>query len=171
MNQKLKNSYLEIGTIVNTHGIKGEVRILSGTTNPEETFSINKIIYFEKNDEINSLTIKTSRQHKKFTLVTFEGVNDINDIEWIKNTLIYVERNLEDDEYYLIDMVGKNVIDQNDKLIGIVSEIFDQGPYDSLIIKLKNGNSTNIPIVDEFKVKFNKGDDFVTVNIPKEFLD
>ncbi len=169
MNQNLKSNYIKIGTIVNTHGVKGEVRVLSGVTEPSEIFSKGNIIYFENNSQIKDLKINSYRPHKKFNLLTFEGINNINDIEWIKGNDIYVKRNLEDDEFYLNDLIDLNVYDQNNNLIGIVSEIIDHGPYESLKIKLNNGKSTNIPMIDEYEVKFNK--DKITVNIPKEFIN
>ncbi len=173
MNQKEKNSLLWLGTIVNTHGVKGEVRILADSDNIEKRFSIGEKLFYFDNDNIKKeLIIKSSRPHKQFILVIFEGVNNINDIEWIKGTKIYCLREkLDEDEYYISDLLGLEVIDQNNNSIGIVESVVDQGPYDSLNIKLSNGNSTNIPMVDEFKIKYNKEKKKVFVDIPKEFIE
>lgn len=168
MNQK-ENNLLWLGTIVNTHGVKGEVRVLSNSDDPEMRFKIgNKLIYF-KDTQQEEIVIKTMRPHKQFILLTFEGVNDINDIEWIKGSKIYCEREeLSDGEYYLSDMIGHPVIDQNETNIGIVLSVEDQGPYNNLIVKLTNGKEINIPIVDEFKIEFDNNK--VKVKIPKEFI-
>lgn len=173
MNQKEKNNLLWLGTIVNTHGVKGEVRVLTDSDNVDLRFkSGSKLYYFDKDNNREVLIVKSSRPHKQFMLITFEGVNNINDIEWIKSTKIYCEREeLKEDEYYISDLIDLEVIDQNNNMIGIVESVVDQGPYDSLNVKLSNGNSTNIPMVDEFKVEYNKKENKVFVNIPKEFIE
>lgn len=170
MIQKESNNLLWLGTIVNTHGVKGEVRILSNSENKEIRFAKDEILYFYKGEELSELKIASSRPHKQFILVTFVGINNINEIEWIKDTKVYCLRDeLEEGEYYLKDLVDLEVIDQNNNVIGIVTSIIDQGPYESLEVKLKNGKSTNIPMVDEFKIKHK--DNKVFVDIPIEFIE
>ncbi len=169
MNQK-ENNLLWIGTLVNTHGVKGEVRIMSDSDQPEITFAVgNELKYFNKEQE-GKLIIKSMRPHKQFILLTFEGINNINDIEWLKGTKMYCDRpELEDGEYYLKDLVGKSVIDQNNNTIGEVIDIIDQGPYENLIVKLSENKKTNIPMVDEFNVEFDG--DIVKVNLPEGFIN
>ena len=65
-----------IGKIVNTHGIKGEVRILSDFEYKEEVFKINNKLIVDNNE----LIIKSYRKHKNYDMVTFEGIDDINDV-------------------------------------------------------------------------------------------
>lgn len=171
MNQK-ENNLLWVGTIVNTHGLKGEVRILSDSTEPKEIFAKGKTIYFYNDGKLRNLIIASSRPHKRFTLVIFDKLDDINDIEWVKGKKIYIEREeLDKNEYYLSDLIGLEVIDQTNTVIGVVYEVTNKGPYESLEINLKNGNTTNIPMVDEFKIDFNKEKNIIEVEIPREFLN
>ncbi len=168
MNQK-ENNLLWIGTLVNTHGVKGEVRILSDVVDKEATFKVGnsiKYLYEGKQDE---LIIKSMRPHKQFILLTFEGFNSINDIEWLKGSKIYCDREeLNDGEYYLRDLIGSSVYDQNNTLLGIVIDIVDQGPYDNLIVELSNKTKTNIPMVDEFKINYDG--EKVQVNLPDGYI-
>ncbi|NQX83217.1 MAG: 16S rRNA processing protein RimM [Mycoplasmataceae bacterium] len=167
---KEKNNFLWLGTIVNTHGIKGEVRVLSNSDNLKMRFKVgNSLIYFRK-EIMEKIIIKTMRFHKKFILLTFEGVDSINDIEWIKGLKIYCEKNeLDDGKYYLSELVDKYVKDQSGEIIGIVTSIFDHGPYESLVIKLNNGNSTNVPMIEEFNFQFDGK--IINIKIPKEFIN
>ncbi len=169
-NQNQKNNLIWLGTIVNTHGIKGEVRILSNSNDIDDRFKSGSIIKYIKNNKVYDLIIKSSRKHKNFILVFFENINNINDIEWIKGTKIYcLKEKLLEDEYYLSDLINKKVFDQNNNFIGIVDSILDQNVYDSLVVKLETGISINIPIIDEFKIKFQN--DEIKVKIPNGFIN
>ncbi len=167
MNQK-ENSLIWIGTLVNTHGVKGEVRILSETDTPNETFAVGKTIEYVNNDNKGQFVIKTMRLHKQFILLTFEGINNINDIEYLKGSKIYCERaELDEGEYYLRDLIGCSINDQG-KVIGKIIDIVDQGPYENLIVELENNKKTNIPMVDEFEVEYDGKQ--VTVKLPEGYL-
>ncbi len=169
MSQK-ENNLIWAATLVNTHGVKGEVRILTNSDDPEKIFTKGSVVKYIENDVVKELTINSYRPHKQFILLTFEGIDNINDIEYLKGHKIYIDREeLEDDEYYLSDLKDKPVFDQDNNEIGKVLDIVDQGPYENLIIELKDGSKTNIPMVDEFKVKFDKIK--VEVNLPDGFID
>ncbi len=170
MNQNKTSNLLWIGKLVNTHGVKGEVRILSDTDTPEITFAVGNTLTYDYNGSIGELTIKTMRPHKQFILLTFEGINNINDIEYLKGSKIYCEREeLDDGEYYLRDLIGLSLYDQNNKLLGEIIDIVDQGPYENLIVKLVNEKTTNIPMVDEFEVNYDG--EKVSVNLPEGFIE
>ncbi len=169
MNQK-ENNLLWIGTLVNTHGVKGEVRILSDITDKNTTFAKGNVIkYINKDKQVGELVINTMRPHKQFILLTFEGINNINDIEWLKGSKIYCDRDeLDDGEYYLHDLIGKPIWDQDTEL-GIITDIIDNGPYDNIIVELKNQKTTNIPYVDEFNINYDG--EKVIVKLPEGYLN
>ncbi len=169
MNQK-ENNLLWIGKLVNTHGVKGEVRILSDVTNPTEIFAIGNTIKYIYEDDIKELIINSMRLHKQFILLTFKGINSINDIEWLKGFKIYCDKEeLDDGEYYLRDLINLKVYNQHNELIGEIIDVINQGPYDNLIIKLKNNKNTNIPFVDEFKIQYDGKK--VKVDLPEGYIE
>ena len=170
MNQKEKNNLVWLGTIVNTHGIKGEVRVLSNSDDISNKFKINnKIFYYDNQNNVCELIINSMRLHKNFILITFVDYININDIMFIKGKKIYsIKEELNDDEFYFEDTIGQKVYNQENKLIGVVDSIMNQGPYNSLIIKLKNGKTTNVPIIEEFKVEFNKEKQKINIKIENE---
>ena len=168
-NQK-RNNLVWIGTVVNTHGIKGEVRVLSNSEEIELNFKSGNIIKYIKDDKVNELEISNMRVHKNFILLTFKGIKNINNIEWLKGLKIYNDAlKLEDDEYYLSELIDKEVFDQNNNSIGVATSLMNQGPYESLVVKLKNNKTTNIPILDEFEFEFDG--DKIKVKIPDEFIE
>ena len=132
-----------IGKIVNTHGIKGELRLLSDFELKTRVFKKNNKIYIDSNEYI----IDSYRFHKIFDMITLNGYNNINEVLFLKGKEVYCNRddlNLGDNEYLIQDLIGMEVY-YNDKLMGVIKEISrDKNP----LIKLSNNRL--IPYNDNF---------------------
>ena len=102
--------YIYIGKIVNTHGIKGEVRILSDFKYKQRILKIGKKIFVGKEKE--EAIINSYRYHKIFDMITIKGINNINDVLKYKGKNIYTTRedlDLKEDEYLNVDLIGLSV--------------------------------------------------------------
>lgn len=108
-----------LGKYVNTHGVKGEIRIKSNFKYKDKVFKIGNEIIIDKVYTINSY-----RVHKDYDMVTLKEINSINDINFDKNTLVYIDRDkyLEKDNYLDEDLIGFTVY-CNNKMVGNVEEI------------------------------------------------
>ena len=153
---------LYIGNLVNTHGIKGETRIISNFKYKNILFKPNNNIYI--NNE--KLKIKTYRKHKNYDMVTFEGYNDINDVLKFKGSKVYINK----DEYKFPgflneDLYGKKVYN-NDKYIGTLENIIKGGSGELLVVKGKK--QYLIPYVDEFVKEINED---IKLNLIKGLID
>lgn len=134
-----------VGEIVNTHGIKGELKIISDFKYKDNVFVPGMKIYLGKRcqEEI----IKTYRKHKNFDMITLEGINDINDAIVFKTDNVYVKReDLNIDGYVDEDIIGLPVY--TDEFVG---EVFDILKHKQEILVIKNGDKTYlVPFVAEF---------------------
>ena len=120
----MNNDYVCVGKIVNTHGIKGELRILSDFELKNKVFKKDIKLYV--GSEKREFTITTYRHHKMFDMVTFKGITNINEVLSLKGLLVYVKRetlNLDNDYYILSDLIGLDVYDK-DKKIGTVKDYY-----------------------------------------------
>lgn len=137
--------YIYIGKIVSTHGIKGEVKIISDFFEKDKIFKKGFKLYITPlyHEEV----INTYRVHKNYDMVTFNGYNDINEILKYIGMGVYIKRSdldLKEDEYLLSDLIGYAVYDNN-KLLGKVSGInFNNN------VLLKIDDIFYIPFIDEF---------------------
>lgn len=139
--------FIYVGEIVNTHGIKGEVRIISDFKYKKDVFKNNFKIYVGK--EKKELLINTYRIHKIYDMVTFIGVNDINDVLDYKGLKVYINRDdLKIDGILDEDIIGLNAI-SNKKEIGVVTEILKSKAHDILVVE-KNNKRNLIPYINEF---------------------
>ena len=109
-----------LGKYVNTHGIKGEIRIKSNFPFKDKVFKIDNEIIIDNKAYI----IKSYRVHKEYDMVTLEGINSINDIPFPKNTKVYIDRDkyLSKKEYIDSDLIGFVVY--NSKIERVITDIF-----------------------------------------------
>lgn len=108
-----------IGKYVNTHGIKGEIRIKSNFKYKDRVFKVGKEIIIDK-----PYIIDNYRVHKGYDMVCLEGINSINDIIHLKNSIVYIDRDkyLTKLDYLDEDLIGFS-IECNNESIGIISNI------------------------------------------------
>lgn len=139
--------YIKIGKLVNTHGIKGEVRIISDFKYKEQVFKINNNLYIGKNKE--KLTINSYRKHKIFDMVTFVNINNINDVLIYKGEDIFIKK----DEIKIDGYLDEELIDlevySNNKYVGKITGILKGIKNDNLIIE-NNEIRNLVPNIKEF---------------------
>lgn len=149
-----KMNYYQIGKIVNTHGIKGEVRVQSITDFPEKRFAPGAPVFvFQTGHDPRQLVIKTHRRHKQFDLISFKGLDDINAVETLKGSDLKVSEDQQEElasgEYYYRDIVGLNVLDLDKQFIGTVKEIMKSGANDVWVIERKGQSDLLIPAIKD----------------------
>jgi 16S rRNA processing protein RimM len=153
--------YLECGRIINTHGIKGEVKIDSWCDSPEILAELDRV-YFKENAAFVEKRVIRAYVHKRFVIAAIEGISDIDTAESMKDTVIYASRDdvpLDEGDYFIADLIGLPVIDADSgKLYGKISEVFNNGATDIYTVNTESGERM-IPAVDEFivSVDFDEG--------------
>jgi|SRR5690625_3555663 len=149
----MNNRMFNIGKIVNTHGIRGEVKVVR-ITDFDDRFEPGNIIFAEmKNKDPIQLAIESHRIHKGFDLLKFQNCDNINDIEYLKGVYLKIEENqlteLGENEYYYHEIIGCNVFTLSDKKIGTVKEILSPGANDVWVVKQPNGKEVLIPYIED----------------------
>jgi len=143
--------YLKVGNIINTFGIRGELKIDSLTDFPQERFKAGKVLYILFNNRYEAVTVKSYRVHKGFVLLLLKDLENINFVEKYKGSDLYVSKNdlhkLKDGQYYFFQLVDCEVF-YNDTLIGKVIDI--DGGYQPVLRVKSDGKEVLIPYVDRF---------------------
>ena len=129
----------EIGKILKTHGIKGDLLVESRSD--FNRFEVGKKVYLNLEGKID-LTISTIRQSNKGLIIRFKGFNDINLVDKFRGLLLYSDEEpiLEDNEFHYGEVIGKEVYNQYGQLIGVVSDIMQVPQGHILRIKQKQKN-------------------------------
>ena len=121
--------YLNVGKIVNTQGIKGEVRVISKTDFPEERYQKGAtLLLFQEKKAPIELVVKSHRKHKNFDILSFEGHPNINDVEKYRDGILKVAKDnlaeLAEDEFYYHQIIGATVYDETGSELGKIKENF-----------------------------------------------
>lgn len=151
--------YIRIGKIVNTHGIKGELRILSDFRHKDKVFKKDMKFYIGKNKK--EFIVNSYRFHKIFDMVTFRGFNNINDVEYLKGEFVFINEEdlkLDNDEFLSQNLIGYTMY-IGDKKIGIINEIIN-APSNEVI----KANDILVPYVKEFIKKIDKENKIIYIN-------
>lgn len=139
--------YIYIGDVVNTHGLKGEVRLLSDFEYKKRVFKKNFKIYIGRSKD--EVVINTYRVHKEYDMLTFEGLTSIDDVIIYKGDKVYINRDdLKIKGYFNEDLIGLSVYN-NDKYIGKVEYIMKNKTYNILVVT-EDENKNLIPNIPEF---------------------
>lgn len=135
--------WFNVGKIVNTHGIKGEVRVISKTDFAEERYKPGNTLYLfmDGRNEPVEVTVNTHRMHKQFHLLQFKERPSLNEVEELKNAIIKVPEedlgDLNEGEFYFHEIIGCEVFTEDGELIGKVKEILTPGANDVWVIGRK----------------------------------
>lgn len=159
--------YFEIGTIVNTQGIKGEVRVIPST------FDVRR---FELLDEIEAVIRGVSRTlriervwyHKQFVILKFVGINDMTTAESLKTAVIRIPEEkalpLGPDEYYLRDLYGMTVVTEDDTVLGELISVLETGANDVYAVRHEGGEIL-IPAIKQCILDVNVNEKKMTVRL------
>lgn len=163
--------WFNVGKIVNTHGIKGEARVISKTDFADERYKPGSKLYLFMPDskaEPVELTVKAHRTHKSFDLLTFEGYENINQIEKMKGGILKISEDqlgaLEEDEFYYHEIIGCTVETLEGEGVGKIKEILSPGANDVWVIKGKGGKEILIPYIEDVVKEVNVNEKRVVIN-------
>ena len=161
---------LEIGQVVNTHGVRGELKIMPWCDDPA---IYDELEYFYIDGR--RYDIKRTRFHKNCGIVAVEGIDNINDAELLKNKIVTVEREalgeLPEGTYYIADLLELEVKTVEGKVLGRIFDVISTGSNDVYHIKAEGKKDVLIPVIDEVVKEVNIEDGYVTVALMKGLVD
>lgn len=144
--------YIEIGKIVNIHGIRGEVKIYTYTDDINALKKL-KTVYLDIKGNLKSFKIQSAKINKQFLILKLEGIDTPEEAN--KYREIYVKRerkpneNLGEDTFYIEDLIGLSVYDETSSLIGTLTEVLTPGANDVYVVKTEDGNEILLPAIKD----------------------
>ena len=143
---------LEVGQIVNTFGIKGEVKV-TPFTNDIKRFDDLKKVYVTSRKDSKLYKVESVRYHKNMVLLKLESINNPEDAEMLKNSYLEIDREdaipLEEGTYFIADLIGLEVYSDEGNLLGKIEDIYNTGSNDIYVVKDELGKQILLPGIKE----------------------
>ena len=143
---------LEVGQIVNTFGIKGEVKVVPFTDDIKR-FDELKNVYVKTKKESKQYKVENVKYHKNMVLIKLEGINNVESAETLRNAFLEIDRKdaipLEEGTYFIADLIGLEVYTEEGKLLGKVDDIYNTGSNDIYVVKDELGKQILLPGIKE----------------------
>ena len=143
---------LQVGVISSTHGVRGEVKVFP-TTDDVKRFKRLKEAILDTGKEELVLEIESVKFFKQFAILKFKGFDNINDIEKYKGKSLFVTRKnavpLRKDEYFIADLQGLIVEDEDGTQIGTLRDVMETGANDVYIVDMTDGREVLLPAIKE----------------------
>ena len=159
---------LKVGKIVNTHGLKGEMKVIALTDNPRRFDYLDYVIIDGK-----KVNIENCKYQKDRVIVKLEGIDRIEDAEKMKEKFMEVEREnaveLEEDCYFLSDLRQCTVFDTNGKELGKIFEVIQTKNND--VYWIKKPVELLIPVLKDIVIDINIEDKKIVIRPVGEWMD
>ena len=143
---------LQVGIITSTHGVRGEVKVYPTTDDPRRFRRLREVVLDTGREKLN-LEIEGVKFFKQFVILKFKGIDNINDIERYKRCPLLVERKdavaLEEDEYFIADMIGIQVVTEDDEPFGTLKDVMETGANDVYVIDTEEYGEVLVPAIRE----------------------
>ncbi len=168
----MKTEYFRIGVITTAHGIMGEVNIFPTCEDPKR-FEELEVAYLD--EKKTPLTVESVKYFKNTVIVKFKEIPDRTAAETYRNKELYVDRAhavpLEEGEYYISDILGAKVYEEDGKLLGTLLNVFQTGANDVYEVELEGQKKTvYLPKIDECVKQVDAENGRIVVHLMKGLL-
>ena len=164
----------QVGIISSTHGVRGEVKVYPTTDDVRRFKKLKEVILVHKKGEL-VLEIEGAKFFKQMVILKFKGLDNMNDVEGYRQCSLYVTREnavkLKKDEYFIADLIGLSVVDENNEKIGVLKEVIETGANDVYQIEMEDHRELLLPAIHQcvLAVDIEKG--FIKVHVLDGLLD
>lgn len=156
-----------IGKIVAPHGVRGDIRIMPLTDRPEQFLNLSYLLL----EDGRQLTVKAARFHKRMVLVSTKEITTMNDAELLRDKKILIRAEdlppLEEGRFYVADLIGLPVFDEEGKQLGTFKDSITTGSNDVYIVAVPGGKDLLIPALKIYVREINLEEKRIVVKLPE----
>lgn len=167
-------SYLRVGVIASTHGLKGEVKVFPTTDDPER-FRDLKQVFLDTGNEYKSLHVAGVKFFKKQVILKFREFQDINEVEQYKGKDLLVTRDqavpLEENENFITDLIDMEVYTDEGKRLGTLTDVLQTGANDVYVVRTDEGKEVLLPAIPSCILEVDVEEARMTVHILEGLLE
>ncbi len=164
-----------IGVYSNTHGVRGEIKVFPTTEDVRRFDYLKEVVMDCGKEGFKTFEVSGARYFKNLVILKFKGIDNINLIEKYKGAEIFVTREnaipLEEDEFYIADILGAEVVSDEGVSLGILKDVMQTGANDVYVVELKNGKEGLFPAIPDCIKNVDVENKKLTVHVMPGLLD
>lgn len=165
---------LQIGVITSTHGVKGEVKVFPTTDDNNRFKTLGECFISYKNEMIPA-RVQGCKFFKNMVILKFKDIDNINDVEKYKQCKLFVDREhavkLNKDEYFVTDLIGVTVFEEDGSVLGILTEVIPTGANDVYVVTDDNKKELLLPAIKDCVLNVDIENRKITVRLMKGMED
>jgi len=165
--------YLTVGKIINTHGVRGELKVMPLTSDITR-FDYLKLVWLEENKKLTEYFVEKARYHKHFVLLTLRGIDTMDKAAALKDCYLKVNRKharpLEENEYFIVDLIGCRVY-ENEEFLGTVTDVLQTGSNDVYVTEGGKYGEVLIPALEQVIRSVDVANKRIDVVLPEGLVD
>ena len=146
----MKKRYLEVGKVVGTHGIKGDIKVQPWCDSPDFLCEFNNL-YLDCGEK--QVRVLKSRANKNMVIMHIEGIDNIERANFLRNSILYIDRQeakIDEDTYFIQDIIGMEVVDNsNNNVYGLVTDVIKTGANDVYQVTDSKNKEYMLPVIDD----------------------
>ncbi|MDO4284589.1 MAG: ribosome maturation factor RimM [Eubacteriales bacterium] len=158
----------QVGVITGTHGLKGEVKVFPTTDDPSRFRKLKKVI-LDLGREERILTVRSVRFFKQFVIVGFAESTRIEDVERLRGKSLLIDRAdalpLEEGEFYIPDLIGLRVVDEDGAELGKLTDVLQTGANDVYAVETPEGKELLLPAIKSCILETNPQEGYMKVHL------
>lgn len=149
---KLMEDLLRVGVISSTHGVRGEVKVFPTTDDPERFRDLDEVL-LDTGKETITLEVEHVAFFKNMVILKFKGIDHIDEAAKYKGRDLLVTREnavpLEEGEFFICDIIGSTVYEENGKEFGVLKDVLQTGANDVFVVEQADGKEVLLPCIDD----------------------
>ena len=165
---------LQVGIITSTHGVRGEVKVYPTTDDPRRLRRLKEVVLDTGREKLN-LEIEGVKFFKQCVILKFKGLDNINDIEKYRQKSLYEKsknaERLQRDEYFIADLIGLKVQDEDGTELGTVKDVIETGANDVYEVEMADGRSLLLPAIKQCILNVDVENGMMQVHVLEGLLD
>lgn len=166
--------FFQVGIISSTHGVKGEVKVYPTTDDPRRFRKLREVMVDTGRERL-VMEVEGVKFFKQFVILKFKGIDSLNEVEKYRKASLFVTREnavrLSKNEYFIADLMGLRVRNEDEEEIGILREVLETGANDVYIIDMKDGRELLLPAIKQCVLDVNIEEGFIKIHILDGLLD
>ncbi len=165
--------YLRVGVITSPHGVRGEVKVFPTTDDPGRFRRLREVL-LDNGGEKLPVEIETVRFFKQMVILKLKGLDSREDAERYRQKNLFVSREnavrLQKDEYFIADLIGLKVLDEDGSQLGVLKNVLETGANDVYVVDGTDGREILLPAIKQCILQVEPEEGYIRVHLLEGLL-